>query len=85
MFRHNQRYFVRKEKRENIQPDMPSTSQDNSSSSEMGIDQAVSPTIVELLSPHIQINAMADYYDIPKLREFSNMQIQQTLIFHGHS
>lgn len=41
--------------------------------------EAQPPTMVELLSSHIRINAIADYYDIAKLREASNTQIQRIL------
>lgn len=33
-----------------------------------------------LLRPHIKVNAIADYYNIPKLKEFANAQIQKILI-----
>ncbi|EGC44075.1 conserved hypothetical protein [Histoplasma capsulatum var. duboisii H88] len=49
------------------------------SDGESHTDEPQSPRMDQLLSHHIQINTIADYYDVAKLRELSNSRIQEIL------
>lgn len=57
------------------QTDAPSV-QDNTETEE---DEPPAITIVPLVSPHIKVNAIADYYNIRKLQELANGHIRRIL------
>lgn len=42
-------------------------------------DAQKEPSILELLLPHIKVNAIADYYAVPKLCHLANVEIQNIL------
>lgn len=42
-------------------------------------NEGASPRMGEMLLPHIKVNSIADYYDIPELKQHANDRIRQIL------